>query len=972
MKKIIAHFITLCVFSFSGIAQQWYHGYSPYFRNINDVYISDYDVIVAAGGKESNDNIETVIRTQDYANNWGIITDVPFTSWLRDLHFVSDSTGYVAGFEGKLKKTTDLGTTWTTLNSSTSRNLNSIYFTNSQTGFCAGGNSTEPNQIIIKTIDGGQNWNAVHTAADFWLEDIYFINQFTGVAVGDSGVILSSSDAGDSWQTVNAPLIRHYNSIHFVNENVGFIAGGNFENLTILKTENGGASWDINLDQIGGELNDIYFIDENIGYAVGKKGAFLKTIDGGTNWVQQTISDLNETVELNTVLFKSETFGIAMGQFGEYFLLGNFQPPVVQTMGYILISPNEVILQSAVNTNNVVSGVSFIYSTDQSLTNPLGVSTETLLNSSSLEAVNIVVSQIAPETTYYYTCKVSNITGTWYGDTLTFSTSSNINNSLINIQPATSVTNTSATLNGIISNLPHTSSIFFEYSLAEGLSITTLQATPAIINDLQQHVVSVDISGLTANTSYKYRLKVINNIGTFYSQYLQVYTGENTIPNPDFEFWSNASVEKPTNWFHIFGPIAKETPGATGNFAVKLESTAQTFGALANGILADGGIPYSARPDSVSIMLKYDIMLQDTGYIIVILKKQSQVISFNRFPLAGASPPSFTEYKFPLQYFSQEFPDTLSMGVIASSPFDTVYSNFGSWIIADDIKLTGNVNQLPNNSFENWETYSCTLLDSWGYTDPYNFGYYSNPDENTVRRTTDSQSGTYAAELINLNLNGYMGRGRISTFTPVVLPSDGETYPCFPVNHKPFALNGYYKFFPVHGDTLTIDCNLFNNGIEIGSGRLMTIYASEYVFQPFSVLINYFEQNQEPDSAFIEIKAHYNSSPFHAGSRVIVDNLRFDGFASDILLFLTEENVKQEVVLYPNPAKDMVFISTTDNSEINGAIEIYDLTGQLISKSTLQGNNSAIAISHLTPGIYFIRILNSIGKSVFVEKLIKN
>jgi hypothetical protein len=65
------------------------------------------------------------------------------------------------------------------------------------------------------------------------------------------------------------------------------------------------------------------------------------------------------------------------------------------------------------------------------------------------------------------------------------------------------------------------------------------------------------------------------------------------------------------------------------------------------------------------------------------------------------------------------------------------------------------------------------------------------------------------------------------------------------------------------------------------------------------------------------------------------------------------EEAELGVVVMPNPAKDIVKISA--KSAIS-SIEVTSMTGQLISKQLVQGNNAEMNVSNLTSGTYFIKV----------------
>lgn len=64
--------------------------------------------------------------------------------------------------------------------------------------------------------------------------------------------------------------------------------------------------------------------------------------------------------------------------------------------------------------------------------------------------------------------------------------------------------------------------------------------------------------------------------------------------------------------------------------------------------------------------------------------------------------------------------------------------------------------------------------------------------------------------------------------------------------------------------------------------------------------------------------------------------------------------------IYPNPASEFITIET---SEFNSgtSIQIMDLTGKIIKSESLQSNTQQLDVSHLSKGLYFIKIQNNKG-----------
>ena len=68
---------------------------------------------------------------------------------------------------------------WYGLNSGTGRQLNSLYFINSNTVWVVG------DSIVLKTINGGNNWAVQTLPAETRNSSVHFINENTGFIVGD-------------------------------------------------------------------------------------------------------------------------------------------------------------------------------------------------------------------------------------------------------------------------------------------------------------------------------------------------------------------------------------------------------------------------------------------------------------------------------------------------------------------------------------------------------------------------------------------------------------------------------------------------------------------------------------------------------------------------------------------------------------------------------------------------------------------
>jgi hypothetical protein len=75
------------------------------------------------------------------------------------------------------------------------------------------------------------------------------------------------------------------------------------------------------------------------------------------------------------------------------------------------------------------------------------------------------------------------------------------------------------------------------------------------------------------------------------------------------------------------------------------------------------------------------------------------------------------------------------------------------------------------------------------------------------------------------------------------------------------------------------------------------------------------------------------------------------------------------ISVYPNPAKDMVTVSITDQNLIGSNMEIYNQVGQEVVHQEITQLQSRVTVASLNSGIYYIKVGDGKGRSIV--KLIK-
>lgn len=217
---------------------------------------------------------------------------------LYNIYFVDENVGFIIGGRGTILKTEDGGKTWArkrAMSEATGRggnprgmraNLMGIQMISETTGFIAGTENT-----ILKTTDGGETWVGSSERARVGetrnnLEGIWFVSPTTGWVIGSFGTLMHTTDGGENWEKRDPGFDNNLLGIYFLDENTGWICG---QEGLILHTADGGATWNQQKTESYDDLHDIIFVDTMVGWAVGGYNSILHTTDGGKTWTVSNI-----------------------------------------------------------------------------------------------------------------------------------------------------------------------------------------------------------------------------------------------------------------------------------------------------------------------------------------------------------------------------------------------------------------------------------------------------------------------------------------------------------------------------------------------------------------------------------------------------------------------------------------------------------------------------------------------------------
>lgn len=302
---------------------------APGYYQIGAVHFIDDNTGFVGGTNNLFGGDGIISKTTNGGSSWTTVATI-LSSPIQAIYFVSSTLGFAVGTNGLIARTTDGGNIWSTQNytnpnSGNNEVFKSVHFVNQDTGYIAGGFYE---MMVLKTTDGGINWTQLTMPSYFQrLNGVYFTNSNTGYVVGGDlfsggvGRIYHTTDGGSTWDTLSSGVTNYFNDIIFTDANNGLIGCSN--DGVILKTTDGGQNWSqINNPAGTSAIGEFSFINSNIGYACTLGGKILKTTDGGSTWTVD--GDVSSTIfSLYSISAPSQNFGIATGIGGIYAEMGS-------------------------------------------------------------------------------------------------------------------------------------------------------------------------------------------------------------------------------------------------------------------------------------------------------------------------------------------------------------------------------------------------------------------------------------------------------------------------------------------------------------------------------------------------------------------------------------------------------------------------------------------------------------------------
>jgi phage head maturation protease len=240
--------------------------------------------------------------------------------------------------------------------------------------------------------------------------------------------------------------------------------------------------------------------------------ATLSQVKTGNTYqsVSANISGLAASTTYHFRVVATNSAGPRYGSDITFTTLSATGPPVVITNPATLIASFSATLNGSVDPHGLTTTVYFQYGT----TTGYGSTTPSQTKSgNTYQSVGANIGSLTAGTTYHFRIVATNSSGTRYSSDRTFTTLSATGPPVAITNPATNVASSSATLNGSVDPHGLTTTVYFQYGTTTSYGHTTDSQTKTG-NTYQS--VSANISGLTASTTYHFRIVATNSAGTRY------------------------------------------------------------------------------------------------------------------------------------------------------------------------------------------------------------------------------------------------------------------------------------------------------------------------------------------------------------------------------------------------------------------------------------------------------------------------
>lgn len=147
----------------------------------------------------------------------------------------------------------------------------------------------------------------------------------------------------------------------------------------------------------------------------------------------------------------------------------------------------------------------------------------------------------------------------------------------------------------------------------------------------------------------------------------------------------------------------------------------------------------------------------------------------------------------------------------------------------------------------------------------------------------------------------------------------------------------------------------------VKNGALQSSAPYDQTFGLFDVGFSNLEAVANPSFSYVKIQVKDANGP-------TVKNLTFIGF-KNINTGISTIRSTDAVILFPNPAKDVINV-IYDDASIR-SVAVFNLIGRAVKVFKTTGNSAKIELGDVPTGVYFLRLMNGQGEVVATRKFNK-
>jgi hypothetical protein len=436
---------------------------------------------------------------------------------------------------------------------------------------------------------------------------------------------------------------------------------------------------------------------------------------------------------------------------------------------------------------------------------------------------------------------------------------------------------------------------------------------------------------------------------------LHLSASAQSIPNGNFEDWTLTSYFDPLHWHSSNVETIQQNSWVTvspvtgyngSGYAIRMTTDGQD-GRIMPGYFSntggdplegEGGEEYHEIPSMLSGYARYHTLGVDTALLVVVFKKQGQIIRLRTIPFYGEQN-TFIPFHVTLQL--PELPDSVIIAAVSSDVRHPEVMTTGSFLELDELTFEGRyvMPQLANHDFEHWMHGHIHHAHEWG-----SFGLMSG-------RTEDTPFGDYAAMMTsyqdwNLQVHpsgiymGYMNESQ-------------EWYGGVAYTELTDTVRGWYKYLSDGSDAGCLSLEMLSNQVNIGGAYYQFYPVEDWTF--FEIPIQLY---QHPDTMRIQLMS--SVFPFDQaviGSTLFIDNLEL----SSQPLLLNNFDKPSEGKVFPNPASEFIYVLLSSGDEVDFIMRIYSEKGDLVRVNNFHqsGELVRIPLDGLDAGTYVYEITGS-------------